>query len=265
MKYALHARCEKQFLKQADEIIVSYREKDRLLDYPELYPEAAVTIQCYETDPDNIDFKWLAAMAPQFPKGYSVGFLSLQLLSIARDLNINAYLLRYITTYAELNKLKELGACYVMLGQPLFSSVNKVKRFEIPVRWTPNIVDANNFGLSDIIHGTWIRPEDLHLYDEIPDSVAEFPGARDYKAEQALFKVYKRGEWKQDLGFLLLEFKGMNINNYLLSTDETFGEKRLNCHQMCEETPGGSLCHYCNTNMRLANPDFLKKVMDKQT
>lgn len=186
----------------------------------------------------------------------------MQLLEEAGSKNINAYLLRYITTYAELNRLKSLNVCYVMLGQPLFSSIDKVRRFEIPVRWTPNVVDNSNFGLNSLAHGTWIRPEDLKFYDEIPDSIAEFPGARDYKAEQAFFRVYKKGEWQQDLGSLLLEFKGMNINNYLLSTDESFGKTRMNCHQMCEETPGGVLCHYCDTCFRLANPEFIKKIKE---
>ena len=44
MKYALHAWCDKEYLRQADEIIVKYSEKERSLEYPELYPNAAITI-----------------------------------------------------------------------------------------------------------------------------------------------------------------------------------------------------------------------------
>lgn len=192
-------------------------------------------------------------MAPTFPKGYSVGFLMPDMLYAARELGINAYLLRHITTFAELNELKRIGACYVYIAQPLFSSIDKVKQYAIPVRQTPNLVNSSSFHLENLAHGSWIRPEDLYRYDEIPDSIVEFPGARDYKAEQAFFKVYKKGEWPQDLGFLLLELKGYNINNYLLSTDETFGEHRLNCHQICEE----GRCHYCDNWFKFANPDFI--------
>ena len=61
---------------------------------------------------------------------------------------------------------------------------------------------------------------------------------------------------------LLLEFKGFNINNYLLDTDEKFGEMRLNCHQRCEEEPGSEGCHYCETMFKLSNPDFIKKAKE---
>ena len=264
MKFALHARCEKSMLKQADEIIVQYREKERILDYPEEYPEASVVIQCYEVEPDKVDFNWLAAMAPSFPKGFCVGFLTESLLNTARELGIPAYLLRYINTYAELNELYRIGVSYVLLGQPLFSSLDKVKKFNIPIRWTPNVVNNSNFDLTHLSHGSWIRPEDLHLYDIIDGCVAEFPGARDYKAEQAFFKVYKKGSWPQDLGYLLLEFKGFNVNNYLLGTDEKFGEMRLNCRQRCEEEPGSEGCHYCETMFKLSNPDFIKKAKESQ-
>ncbi len=190
----------------------------------------------------------------------------MELLELACELGFNAYLMRYVTTFAELNKLYDLGVSYVMIGQPLFFSLDKVKRFGIPVRWTPNVVDNGSIPLSYIEHGSWIRPEDLTKYDIIPNCVAEFPGAKDYKAEQALYKVYKKGEWPQDLGFLLPEFNGYNINNYLLFSNPDYScDKRLNCHQLCEETPGRTLCHYCNTWFKLANPDFLKKPTSSQT
>lgn len=241
---------------------MSYRNREKILDFPEEYPNAAVVIQCFETNIGEIDYKWLMSMAPQFPKGYCVGFLTEDTLKVARELDISAYLMRYINTYAELNELHRIGVSYVMLGQPLFSSLDKVKLFHTPIRWSPNVVNNSNFNLNYLEHGTWIRPEDLHLYDinvVTGECVTEFPGAIDYKAEQSLYRIYKKGTWPQDLGFLLPEFKGYNINNFLIPDD--FCQKRLNCHQQCEEKPDNSMCHYCVTSFKLANTDFLNTVI----
>ena len=237
-----------------------------MLDFPEEFPQASINIKCYETDPNNIDFKWLAAALPNYPKSYTIGFLTWNLLDTAKAFGLNAYLLRSINTYAELNALKDVGVSHVILGQPLFFSLDKIKRFGIPIRWIPNLVNSGSLPLSELSHGTWIRPEDISKYDILPDCVIEFLNAKDFKAEQALFRVYKKGAWQQDLGLLFPEFAEYNINNYLLFSNEDYScDKRLNCHQLCEESPGRTLCHYCNTWFKLANPDLIKAFKNTQT
>ena len=112
------------------------------------------------------------------------------------------------------------------------------------MRWTPTVVDASMHTiLSKLEHGTWIRPEDLQLYDIIEGCTVEFPDVNGSRAEQALFKIYKSGVWEQDLGLLLLEFKGMNVANYLIPPG--FGKARCNCSQKCETFPNGDGCHIC--------------------
>ena len=252
MKFALHAWCDKEYLAQADEIIVKYSEKERILEYPELYPNAAVTIQCYKETANDIDWKWLKSMAPLFPHGFSVGVIYFNMIPIARLHGLNAYFLSYLDTFAELNRAYHEGSSYVYLNQPLFSQHDKVVRFGIPVRWTPNVVDASMRNvLGKLEHGTWIRPEDLPLYDIIDGCIVEFPGANGSRAEQALFRIYKSGVWEQDLGLLLLEFKGMNVANYLIPPD--FGKTRCNCAQKCETFPNGDGCHICEHALQIAD------------
>ena len=263
IKFALHAWCDREYLAQADEIIVKYSEKERILEYPELYPNAAVTIQCYEETAADIDWKWLKNMAPLFPKGFTIGVVNFNMIPIAKSYGLKAYFLSYLNTYAELNRACREGLAYVYLNQPLFSSHDKIKRFGIPVRWTPNVVDASMHNiLSKLEHGTWIRPEDLQLYDIIEGCIVEFPDVNGSRAEQALFKIYKSGVWEQDLGLLLLEFKGMNVANYLIPPG--FGKARCNCSQKCETFPNGDGCHICEHALQIANRNSISEYFDSE-
>lgn len=263
MKYALHAWCDKKFLEQADEIIVEYKERERLLDYPSNYPNATVTIQHWKNDDEFIDWKWLSSIKEQFPKGFSLGVMNYHDLLQATEWHIPAYMLKHINNFAELNLAKQNNACFVYVDQPLFSSIEKLKHFNIPVRWTPNIVDSSPGYLALIdrlIHGTWIRPEDIDKYDILPGCVCEFPSTNGHPAEQAFFKIYKdQKQWEQDLGYLLLDFKGKGIANYLI--DPELINTRLNCHQRCEEIPYGNGCHACDNVFSIANHDRIEEYL----
>lgn len=254
MKFALHAWCDKETLAQADEIIVDYKEKERILDYPEDFPQTAVTIHVRQGQ--DIDWEWLKGMRHSFPFGFTIGTSDIQTFHKAHEYELKSYLLSYISTFAELNRFYKENAAYVYLNQPLFSMHEKIKRFNIPVRWTPNIIDASGQNcLIDFTHGTWIRPEDIELYDIIPKCIVEFPGMSSSKAEQALFQVYKKGIWEQDLGLLLPQLKDMGIANYLIHDD--FGKMRCNCGQICETFPNATGCHACNNAILLANKEIL--------
>lgn len=152
----------------------------------------------------------------------------------------------------ELNRLYNAGVPYIYLDSPLFFSIDKVKRFNIPVRFLPNMVDASPGYLTAMAHGTWIRPEDLQRYDVIPNSIVEFQNTVNPKAEEAYWRVYAQdGFWKGDLGYLLPEAKGLNIANYLIIPE--FGESRMTCRQHCEEYPLSAGCHLCDRALLLAN------------
>lgn len=257
MRFALHAKCDKEYLTKADEIIVSYKEKERILDYPSLYPDAAVTIQCIDEKSEEIDWKWLKAMKEQFPKGFTVGVKDIESLSFGIQANVPIYWLQSITTFNQLNFLYDLGVSYIYVDQPLFSSVDKLKRFNIPVRWMPNIINQSGF-IMEKAHGTWIRPEDLDEYDIIPGCIAEFNNVNGSKAEQAFYRVYAlEKEWPMDLGLLLLDFKDKGIANSLIDPDLI--EHRLNCHHKCEEYPNRNGCHICLNVFNTANRE---KIVD---
>lgn len=264
MKYSLRARCEKKFLQQADEIIVYYKEKERILDYPDTYPEAAVTIQCFDISDDEIDWKWLSSMQHSFQKGFSVGVNSFEAVQAGKLWQVKTYLLKYINTFAELNQLLAEDVCYVYLDQPLFSMIDKIKRFNVGVRWIPNL--TNPLGhLQKIEHGIWIRPEDIGEYNINEDCIVEFaqtPGG--YRGEQSLFLIYSnKGTWEQRLGNIIQDFDNTNTVNYFI--DEELIKLRLNCGQRCEEYPGSEGCHACELALKIADPQLLQKFKERYT
>lgn len=265
MRYALHAWCDKKYLAKADEIIVKYKEKERILDYPDQYPQAAVTIQCFDENLEDIDWKWLQAMKEQFQQGFSIGVNTIDGLHIAHEYKIPAYLLKHINNFAELNRAYGAGACYFYVDQPLFSSINRLKEFGVPIRWTPNLVDSSPGYLLRILHGTWIRPEDIDKYDIIPGCTVEFPQTQltnGSTAEQSYFKFYHDDkEFDFDLGMLLPEFKGFNIENYLI--DPNLAEARMNCGQRCEWRPRGlGPCQICDRVAENANQEILLAAIE---
>ena len=258
MKYALTTKCGKKYLEEADEIIVTYKEKEKLLDYQELYSTKPVTVQCWDFTNGLVDMQWLKKVSTQYPNGFSVGVLSIAELEQAIAEGLHAYLLMTINNFAQLNMLVDMGAAYVYLAQPLFSSLDKVQRFDINIRWVPNLIDARY----KLAHETWIRPEDIELYAEMfPDSICEFVGMKTAQAEQAMYRIYKSGEWQQNLGFIFPEFKDQDIANWLI--DDQIGKQRLTCRQHCEEYPNGAGCHACDLGLQLAKKDLLQKFVDE--
>lgn len=263
MKYALHARCDKQYLLLADEIIVDYKERMRILDYPEQYPKAAVTIQCYDENVGDIDWTWLKGLSKQFPN-FSVGVIDTATLQFGLSLKLKMYLLKHINNFAELNTLYELGVNYLYVDQPLFSSCDKLKNFNIPIRWTPTLVDSSKGYLSRLIHGTWIRPEDLDQYDIIPGCITEFDRSiNGNRQEQSYYKFYaQKKEFPSGVQFLWPALDGLyDTDNWLL--DNELVTYRMNCHQKCEEVPNGQGCHICDKAFLIANAEKVKQYINE--
>lgn len=265
MKFALHMNCSKKYLLDADEIIVYYKDKDKIMDFPEKYPNKPITIQCFNEDIGDIDWEWCSSISKVFPQGFSMGFINIVSLREALNRNIKAYMLKTINSFMELDYLRSIGVCQVYLDEPLFFSIDKVKSFGIPVRYIPNLVDSSPGYLQRASHGTWIRPEDLDMYD-FEGCIAEFQGIH-VKGEMAYFRVYKeQKEWLGRFNLLLPDLQGYDVDNFLLESELT--EKRLNCNHKCESVPNGEGCYLCDTAFDLARrelvTDYIESIKNKQ-
>lgn len=259
MKFALHSNCDKSYLQKADEIIVYYKDREKLMDFPDKYPGKAVTIQCYSEAVSDIDWEWCVSVSKIFPQGFSMGLMSISAIQEAISRGLKAYMLKTINTFMELDYLRSIGVSYVYLDEPLFFLIDKVKTFGIPVRYIPNLVDSSPGYLQRPQHGTWIRPEDFHMYD-FEGCIAEFQGIHT-KGEMAYFRVYKeQKEWLGRFNLLLPDLEGFDVDNFLLESELT--EKRLNCGHRCEASPGGTGCHLCDMAFQLARRELVTDYVE---
>lgn len=144
-------------------------------------------------------------------------------------------------TYYELYNLKRLGVSYAYIDAPLFFDLDEVKKVGIPLRLVPNraYIDGN-IPQESGLHGTWVRPEKLDLYNPYFD-ICEFKN-NDETQERAFYRIYFEDKaWPNDMNSLIY---GLNINIDDRLIYEGLDEMRLNCKQVCE-TPK-PYCQMCD-------------------
>lgn len=164
-----------------------------------------------------------------------------------------------ITSFYDLKAFEYLGSCYLKVAAPLFFDLPKVKEItKVPLRHVPNVAFSDGLPHGDGISGTWIRPEDLDLYEPYI-SVIEFEDC-DEEKEQTLFQVYmKHKEWNTYLNVLITNLNADGLNRMLSSR---ITKKRLQCKQRCES---GESCRICHRSFQLANSGLIEEYINSQT
>lgn len=257
MKYCLSSRQKHEYLVKADEIRVEYRDRDIIYDFSQKYPEATFILVMPFNPEIAIDWNEIEKY-----KTVSQNKLILCLNAISRDAqecrarDLKFYWGFPVGTFYELQALKKLGVCYAKLAAPAFFKMEAVKKIGVPVRATPNVAHQGYLPLGDGVCGTWIRPEDLDLYEEYVETI-EFEDA-DLKKEQALYRIYHDEKaWPGEMSMLISNFTQPGLNRLISPGDLT--SRRLNCGQRCQE---GGACRLCHRTIALAQPELIKKVAD---
>lgn len=259
MKYCLSSRCSSKYLSQADEIKVAWRDRESIIDLANEYQSATIILVCEpeaDQEIDKIDM-WNRGAA-----GRLICCLrSLDLAPALKRINVQFYYGFPIETFYELTALKEAGVCYVRLGAGLFFDMNHVVRFGIPVRAVPNVAYLSYLPFTSGVPGTWIRPDDVKLYEKNNFvSAIEFEDC-DTTKEEALFRIYGLEQgWSGPLNELFTNFEAPARNSAL--SEINIGEARLNCNQRCMRD---GTCHLCYTAMRLCEKSMLEKIRDYLT
>ena len=145
------------------------------------------------------------------------------------------------TSFFELEGLKNIGVCYILVGTPLLFDLKTVASYGIPLRAIPNLAYEPYIKHKNGVIGSWIRPEDKEAYGQYIDTF-EFYAPKALDKEAAMYKVYaENGSWPGNLNLLIdnLEF---DFDNRLLYDAEGFAERRMSCKQKCLKGRG---CHYC--------------------
>lgn len=256
MKFCLNSRQTAEYLKKADEIKFEYRDRKALPDFFEKYPEA--TFVLIMNGAEDIDQKELEEynILSQGRLTFCIGS-DRETLSICQDIGAKFYYGFPITSFWELRSAIAAGVSYAILGAPLFFMMDRVKALDIPIRAIPNVAHYNYIPTTNGICGTWIRPEDLDLYEDYI-SMVEFEDC-DQRKEQALFRIYaEQKTWPGEITDIISNLNASGTNRIILPE---FGQRRLNCGQRCQDT---GACRICERSLRLANPELLRNYAEEK-
>lgn len=255
MKYCLSSRQKYEYLKKADSIKVAFRDRNIIPDLIEKYPNAEIVLIINREKDEK--FTWNdIRMWGILAQGRLVCCLqSMSDMEECKKIKVGYYWGYPVNNYYDLRTLKDAGVSYVRLEAPLFFEMDEVKKFGVPVRAVPNVAHLNDIPIKNGIYGTWIRPEDMNLYEDYI-TVCEFEDC-DIKKEGALYRIYaNEKEWVGPITMLISNIT-TTAENHLISSEGT--KIRLNCGQKCQKN---GRCHICERVLRLADSEKLQEYLD---
>ena len=255
MKYSLSSRCSPRYLKQADEIRVEWRDRREIPDFPEKYPSLDILLQFTPSQiQDTIPWDEVNDYSIICQGKFICACRTIEECKEAKSRGIRFYYGYEANSLSEIKALKELGCECVKVGPGLFFNMDKVKEMNMPVRLVPNIAWNTSFMENDNgIHGVWVRPEDISLYEECGVAYIEFENCRPTQ-EEAMFRIYGLGQgWKTDLKDLITGLEASAYNPML----EGIGERRIKCGHKCQY----GKCNFCELRFGLADYEKLENYI----
>ena len=95
-------------------------------------------------------------------------------LKSCQDNDIKFFYAKPVNNFYDLMGLFDLKVSYVYITAPLFFQMDEVRKTGIPVRLIPNkCYESKTIPRKNGLHGTWIRPEKIDIYESYAD-VVEF-------------------------------------------------------------------------------------------
>ena len=256
MIYCLSGSQTKEYLLFADEVMIPY---SKLHYIPELLHlregQVRIVIQL-----DTPDINW-GQLKSIYDSCSSCQVMLNSVTDVANcaAVGISNYFFSFlIRDFYTLNYYITLGICAARIAPPLTHYLPALAGYNIEIRAFVNssgaIIedDPNNDG----IIGGWFRPEDMSnpLVTQAIQ-VAEFK-YETLEQEQALWRIYSKGEWPGELAYIVPSVHDKDILNRALPP--TFVERRGNCGQRCQRP--NSTCHYCHMMCNFAKLDVMQKV-----
>ena len=202
MKYCLSARQPKSVLEKADEIKIELRDFKAIPDYIDNFSTKTLILEMENELPEKFSWQTIEMYSKKHENFYCAVSNKNQITE-CKVRNIKFYYKYSVTSFYELDALKNLGASYVLIGVPLIFDLNNVARYEIPIRAIPNLAYEPYLEHENGICGGWIRPEDTKAYEKYID-VFEFYAPKMLEKEETLYHVYaENGYWPSNLNLLI--------------------------------------------------------------
>ena len=257
MHYCLSSQVSQEYLKKADEIKVKYNKLKSILDLYEINPNATfiLTISSKE-DKSTIPWTEIENYYKMTQEKLIVETDSFDIMDACKVLNIKFFYAIPVNTFYDLKALADYGCCDVRIDAPLTHMLDKLDKYDITIRMTPNIAYYAYIPRENGIIGSWVRPEDAELYEAYVD-VFEFEDC-DKKKEEALYRIYaEQKSWPSNLNNLITNLN-YNASNKLILPD--IGTIRMFCGQKCLF---GINCSVCHRMLSLANNEKIRNFMKK--
>lgn len=258
MKYCLSSRQKQEYLKKADSIKVAFRDRYIIPDLVEKYPNTEIVLTINHEKDEKFNWAEIKRWGILAQGRMLCCLQTLVDIEECKKANVAFYWGYPVNNYYDLRALKDLGVAYVRLDAPLFFEMDEVKKFDIPIRAVPNVAHLGDIPNKNGIYGTWIRPENLDLYNNYI-TYFEFEDC-DIKKEAALYRIYaEQKTWPSGLNLLFSNFKAQADNNLIL---ENALQARLNCGQKCQKN---GRCNICGRIIGLANVTDMKDYLNLES
>ena len=232
------------------DLIEKIPEKTIILDLTELNEKDLENIKMYNEKFNN----------------FYVAIHKLSQCDLFMELGIKWYWPFPITSFYELQEISKNNPSYVLLGPPLTFDLEMVKKIidkDCGIRMvangtTPQYLLTRTPATG--IYGSWVRPEDVKLYEKYVDCLEFEVDYGDFQKEETLLKIYQSGSWPGNLHLLFNDFY-VNVDNRIIP--EEIGKARMNCGMKCMRNSGCRLCY--NGLILAANVRKLKYERDKES
>lgn len=177
----------------------------------ERLPDTTIILDLKNCQDNDIDWDEIKRYATMTRNNLVVALPTLVNVNECKERNLKFYHNYPVTTFYDLHALKNLGAEYALIDSPLVQDIIMAAEIGIKLRVVPNVAYYAYIPREDGVCGSWIRPEDLYLYEPFID-VIEFEDC-DIKKEQALYRIYmEQKTWPGDLKMIItnLNYPGVN-------------------------------------------------------
>lgn len=243
MQFCVGGRQPYSVLKKADQIIVKWQDRERIIDFVERLPDKEIVLELTEV-PEAKEFETWKMYSEKF-KNFYIASYDLRLFDLFDLEGIKWYWHYAVTSYYELQEIIALKPSYIKLGPPLSFDLKNVKNIvgeNIKLRMVcnnarPNYLPSIREKFPNFF-GQFIRPEDIQLYEKYIDAI-EF-SSEDLKKEETLLRIYKEDKnWPGNLA-LLIDNLNFSVDNR--GIPDELGKGRINCGQRCQS---GGACRLC--------------------
>lgn len=235
------------YLEQFQEIKFTFKRTDNtFLDFLQKFSAKSLLINL-ENDTNENDFKLFRAISKQYPNIiYTCWHEATHIWRALQQYELPFFFNNKAADIDVVNQYYWDGARDIYISNALaFQLLSIHKAYPaINIRVLPDIAQTRAAIISTDIDAFFIRPEDIHYYENI---VSTFEFAHEKTKQHVMLEIYKSGVWRGKLNEIILYLNSDIDNRAIL---EIFGEVRLNCGKKCLK---GNTCRICSEIYNLSN------------